>query len=91
MAHDSEFGLAASVWSRDEDHAFDVARRIEAGTVFVNVHRAGASDHTTPFGGVKQSGIGRSNGWASIEELTETQMLIRRDDATALPGPPAAG
>jgi aldehyde dehydrogenase len=91
MANDSEFGLAASVWSRDDDHAFDVARRIEAGTVFVNVHRAGASDHTTPFGGVKQSGIGRSNGWASIEELTETQMLIRRDDATALPGPPAAG
>lgn len=88
MANDTEFGLAASVWSRDDDHAFQVARRIEAGTVFINVHRAGASDHTTPFGGIKQSGIGRSNGWASIEELTETQVLIRRDDAKVLPGPP---
>lgn len=87
MANDSEYGLAASVWSRDDDHAFDLARRVEAGTVFVNTHRAGASDHTTPFGGVKQSGIGRINGWASIEELTDTQVLIRRDDADSLPGP----
>ena len=87
MANDSEFGLAASVWTRDDDHAFEVARRIEAGTVFVNVHRAGASDHTTPFGGVKQSGIGRINGWASIEEVTDVQTLIRRDDAASLPGP----
>ncbi len=89
LANDSEYGLAASVWSRDDEHAFAVARGIEAGTVFVNVHAAGASDHSTPFGGVKQSGIGRINGWAGIEELTETQMLIRRDDAANLPGPPA--
>lgn len=73
-------------WSRDDDHAFELARGVEAGTVFINVHQAGASDHTTPFGGVKQSGIGRSNGWASIQELTETQVLIRRDDAASLPG-----
>ncbi|GAB3016171.1 aldehyde dehydrogenase family protein [Mycobacterium bourgelatii] len=87
MANDSEFGLAASVWTQDDDHAFEVARQIEAGTVCVNVHRAGASDHTTPFGGVKQSGIGRINGWASIEEVTDVQTLIRRDDAASLPGP----
>jgi aldehyde dehydrogenase len=89
MANDSEYGLAASVWSDDVDGAFAVARKVEAGTVFINVHRVGASDHTTPFGGVKQSGIGRGNGWASIEELTELQMLIHRADAEHLPGPPA--
>lgn len=89
MANDSEFGLTASVWSRDEEHAAQLGRRIEAGTVFINVHRPGASDHTTPFGGVKQSGIGRINGWASVEELTEHQIIIRRDDAAALPAPPA--
>lgn len=88
MANDSEYGLAASVWSDDTDHAFHVAGQIESGTVFVNVHRVGASDHSTPFGGMKQSGIGRINGWASIEEVTETQMLIRRDDQHTLPGPP---
>jgi acyl-CoA reductase-like NAD-dependent aldehyde dehydrogenase len=65
----------------------DLGRKIDAGTVWVNVHRAGASDHTTPYGGTKCSGIGRSNGWASVEELTETQMLIHRRDVERLPGP----
>ena len=43
LANDSEYGLAASVWSQDVDHAFGLARRIQAGSVFVNVHRVGAS------------------------------------------------
>ena len=47
MANESDYGLSASVWTQDVEHAFDVGRRIEAGTVFVNVHRAGASDHHT--------------------------------------------
>ncbi len=87
MANDSQYGLSASLWSEDVDHAMDLGREIDAGTVWVNVHRAGASDHTTPYGGTKCSGIGRSNGWASVEELTETQMLIHRRDVERLPGP----
>lgn len=80
LANQSEFGLAASVWDEDVDHAFDVAGRIEAGTVFVNVHRIGASDVAMEFGGFKQSGLGRGHGWAAVEECSELQVLAHRPD-----------
>jgi aldehyde dehydrogenase len=80
LANDSEYGLAASVWSQDIDHAFDVAGRIDAGTVFVNVHRVGASDVSMPFGGFKQSGIGRGHGVVALEECSELQVLADRTD-----------
>ena len=56
LANDTEYGLAASVWSRDVDTALRVARRVEAGVVSVNCYSEG--DITTPFGGWKQSGFG---------------------------------
>ncbi|NMO01985.1 aldehyde dehydrogenase family protein [Gordonia sp. TBRC 11910] len=80
MANDSEYGLAASIWSDDVDHAFDLGRRIEAGSVFVNIHRVGASDSSMPFGGFKQSGIGRGHGVVALEESTEIQVLADRVD-----------
>lgn len=80
MANDSEYGLAASVWSQDIDHAFDLGRRIEAGSVFVNIHRVGASDPSMPFGGFKQSGIGRGHGEVAIDESSELQILADRID-----------
>lgn len=90
-ANDTEFGLAASLWSDDVDHAFELARRVEAGTVFVNVHRLGASDITMPFGGVKRSGIGRNHGLVAIEGCTEMQVLAHRVDHDKLPGPQVYG
>lgn len=78
LANQTEFGLAASVWDDDVGHAFEVAESIEAGTVFVNVHRVGASDAAMEFGGFKQSGLGRGHGWAAVEECSELQVIAHR-------------
>lgn len=69
LANDTEYGLAASVWSRDIDVALRVARRVEAGVVSVNTDREG--DITTPFGGWKQSGFGGvEKSLAAFEQWT---------------------
>ena len=59
LANDSEFGLCSSVWGADTDHAAEVATQIRAGQTFVNGHSLFALDFGVPFGGFKQSGLGR--------------------------------
>lgn len=88
LANETEYGLAASVWSTDADHADAVARRIDAGSVFVNAHRIGVSDLTMPFGGMKQSGLGRRHGWEAVEECSELQTIAHITATDSLPGPP---
>lgn len=83
LANATDFGLAASVWDDDVDHAFAVADRIDAGTVFVNVHRVGASDLSMPFGGFKQSGLGRGHGYVAVEECSEVKVVAQRVDMSA--------
>ncbi len=86
-ANRTEFGLASSVWSADLAHAERIARRIEAGNTFVNAHRLGASVPLVPFGGVKQSGVGRTHGIHSLHHCTEEHAIVAFDDARAqLPG-----
>lgn len=79
-ANDTEFGLGNSVWTQDVEHGFEVARKLQSGSVFVNIHRAGASGPNMPFGGFKQSGMGRGHGVEALHENMELQALIHRSD-----------
>jgi len=65
IANDSKFGLAGSVFTADAVHGFEIARRIRTGTFAVNTYTA---DFNSPFGGYKESGIGREHGPTAIEE-----------------------
>src|SRR5699024_6257676 len=62
LANDSPYGLACGLWTRDYKRAWRTARRIDAGTVWINTQKRLSS--STPFGGVKQSGLGREKGRA---------------------------
>ncbi len=72
-ANDTTYGLAASIWTRDLGIAHKLARRIKAGTVWINTHNFG--DPALPFGGYKQSGWGREMGYEAIELYTEIKAV----------------
>jgi len=75
LANDSEFGLAASVWTSDRRRGETLARRIQAGTVMVNdvISCFGISE--APHGGVKSSGLGRAHGRLGLEEMVRIKYL----------------
>ena len=73
IANDSDFGLAASVWSRDISKALKLAQKIKSGTVWVNSHNV--YDAALPFGGFKQSGWGREMGEYAIQNYTEVKAV----------------
>jgi acyl-CoA reductase-like NAD-dependent aldehyde dehydrogenase len=72
----TDYGLGAAVWTRDISKAHRVARGFQAGTVWVNTYADG--DPTMPFGGYKQSGMGRENGAEAIESYTQTKAVFVR-------------
>lgn len=72
IADSTDYGLSAAVWSTDEEYALAVARRLDAGTVFVN---SAGFDHLAPYGGTKRSGLGRELGRAGIEEFLEAKAI----------------
>ena len=79
IANDSEYGLSGSISSDSLDRALGVARRIRTGTMSVN---GGMWFHVdSPFGGYKQSGVGRENGEMGFEEYLETKVIAIPGDA----------
>jgi aldehyde dehydrogenase (NAD+) len=75
IANDSEYGLAAGIWTSSAARAHEASQRLAAGTVWINTYRG--MDWRTPFGGVKQSGIGRENGLESLQEFRHTKTVVQ--------------
>jgi len=75
IANDSRYGLVGAVWSADPDRAAGIAAQLQAGSVAVN--STAVLDFGSPFGGFKQSGIGREGGPEGIAGFVEYQAIIR--------------
>ena len=73
IANDVRFGLGAGVWTRDVGRAIRMSERIKAGTVWVNTYRA--VSFMSPFGGYKDSGMGRENGQSAIYEYLQMKSV----------------
>ncbi|SDL95618.1 aldehyde dehydrogenase [Bacillus sp. OK048] len=74
LANDSEFGLAAGIWTNDVKRSHRMARAIESGIVWINTYRT--STPNSPFGGFKNSGIGKENGIEAIYDYMQTKSVI---------------
>jgi len=75
LANDSEFGLAASVWTGNRKRGEAIASRIKAGTVMVNDAISGFGIAEAPHGGFKQSGIGRTHGKLGLDEMVQVKYV----------------
>lgn len=73
LANATRYGLAAGVWTQDVKRAHRVARRLQAGTVWINLYRA--ITFNSPFGGYKASGVGRANGLEAVGEYLQTKSV----------------
>ena len=73
IANDVRFGLAAGVWTSDIGRGIRMSERIEAGTIWVNTYRA--VSYMSPFGGYKDSGMGRENGYDAVREYLQVKSI----------------
>ncbi len=79
LANDSPYGLCSSVWTENKETAVRVARQLEAGYTYLNGHGPLAQDNRGPFGGFKESGIGRNLGFEGILEFQEYHSISGPD------------
>ena len=82
-ANQTIYGLAAAVWTRDIGKAHSIANGVRAGTVWVNCYNV--LEAAAPFGGFKQSGIGRELGEYGLQQYTETKTVTVRLDSPLHP------
>ena len=76
LANYTSYGLSSTVWTQDLNRAHSVAHRLQAGIVWVNTWLL--RDLRTPFGGVKNSGVGREGGWEALDFFTEPKNICIR-------------
>ena len=74
-ANDTIYGLGGSIWSKDVDRALELATRVDSGSVFVNAHGTSYLNRRAPYGGVKQSGIGRKSGLEGVLDYLQLQTI----------------
>jgi (Z)-2-((N-methylformamido)methylene)-5-hydroxybutyrolactone dehydrogenase len=85
IANDTPYGLAAGVWTSSLERAMNLPKRLRAGTVWVNAYRV--VSYLAPFGGFKDSGLGRENGLAAIHEYLEPKSVFINPKPGAVPNP----
>lgn len=85
IANGTAYGLAAGVWTADVTRSITMARRLEAGTVWINTYRV--SSPLSPFGGYKRSGFGRESGLLSIREFVQEKSVLIDTSGAKVPNP----
>ncbi len=76
LANDSNLGLTGSVWSKNRSKAIRIGRQIQAGAITINDHLMSHGLAETPWGGFKESGIGRTHGRPGFDEMTQIQVVV---------------